>query len=515
MPTHEQLVEIVTFRESGLDDITSRAQTFGKVVDENRRRSQAFAEALNDPAYTRHTAKAREMAREGERHALALKNQQRAADLASGAFARHTREMARLSAEARKLDRREELAGLVATHGRWGAVLRSNAAELAFLGRTLGGVAGMGVALGVGLARSGLQGTVEGYRLEMQWTRLSRQLAAVAIPAVDMLARHVGQAADWFQSLSGTQQDNILKFGLITAGALAFAGALRVVVAVGGAALGVVRGIAAVGSMAVAGGALASAPVAAAGVAGAGGAAAAGAAGAGAGLAGRLGMGAAAVGMPLAAGAIGGGLGLGGEFVGGAAAFGAGRAILGGAGVRGAVGGAARLAAPVAAGVAVGDAATGGFYSMLRREGHSMVGSGLGALGGGAFNLLTGGAFKDRLVSTGRMTGEDTGAAAAGKKHRDVMPLQVAQEELGGAHFRIQEEFLKVSAAMADEARAKAEADKAATEAAKALKESIDRLDARIKEHTERAMDRAAAPFGRDPHGVGAYADYLKSLLGR
>jgi hypothetical protein len=368
--------------------------------------------------------------------------------------------------------------------------VRDNAAGLLLLQRAAGGVLGATVAMGVGLARSGFAGTVQGYRLEYAWLRLSRQLAAVAIPAIEKLAGWIGKAAGWFERLSGTQQDSVLKFGLLAAGALAFGGALRTVVAVGGAVVGILRTIGATAGIAgaaagvgVAGAALATAPVAAGGV----GAGSAVAAGAGAGLLSRFGAGALAAGIPMAIGATAAATGYRSEILGGGALYGAARGVAGSVGpmgaastggmLKGALRGAGKVALPLAAGIAAYDAFTGGFYSTARDRGSSKFTAGATAAGLGVLDTLTFG-FGSDWFGYGEKDRKKAGVGMPDDPRRDITPLQVAQEEAGGAHFRIQEEFLRVDAARLDEEREKKEREKA-------LKESIDKLTAVMEKHAD------------------------------
>lgn len=392
---NDTIVEIVRFQEAGLDAISARTAAFAKQLDEATKRGKALSEALGDPAFARHASRMAELNRHAERGAVAIKNQQRAADLASGAFSKHAAAMGRLSAESRKLDQQESLAALVAQHGRFGGVIRHNAAQLSLLGRVAMGVTGMGVAMGVGLVRSGLQGTVQGYQLERAWTRLARQLAAIAIPAVEQLASWIGRLASWFQSLSGSQQDNILKFGLLAAGGLALVGVLKTIITVGAAARTVLASVGASAGLGALGGT------------------AVGAAGSRA-----LGMALPVVGAATAAYAL---------------AESSGDRLNPSEG-------------------------PGDYYARKRAEGRSR----LGAIASTAGTAL---GFVGRELFGGKESFVED--AKTGKKHRDVTPLQVAQDEAGGAHMRIQEELLKVTS------------DR--TDAERELKESIDELRVAIE----------------------------------
>ncbi len=398
--------------EMGLDAVTSRAR--------------AYAEATSAAA------------RASERHRTALQNQTRAADLASGAFARHAAAMAKLNAETRKLDNRERLNALVAVHGKLGGIIRHNSAQLAILGRTALAVTGMGLAMGMGLVRSGLAGTQEGVRLEMSWMRLSRQLAAVAVPAIEMLSSVLQRVAGWFERLSGAQQNNIMRVGLFAAGVLTLAGAFRLLLPLAGAVRGILASIGLVGAAGAVSGAVA--------------ASAAGASVAARGLTGAAAMNAA------------GGLG-------GTAAAAAGGGMLARAGSL-----ALKAAIPAAVAVAAVEMSDdrkhkgetpGDYYRRLKTEGRSSAGAAFSVFGKSletSWRSIFGGkeAFKDDEK----------------EKRRDITPFGNSSEEAGGAHFRIQEELLKVEAAKSEEAKEMVEALKALTEVMKGMPSRTDPGDA-------------------------------------
>ena len=420
----------------------------------------------------------------------AQRNRSLSESLKDGTFARHASDLAKINREYASLHQRANLTELIVQHGQFGAVARTNATQLALIGRTAGFAVGGVLALGTGLARAGLAGTVEGYRLEYAWMRLSRQVAAVAVPAVNLLSKYVGRAADWFSKLNGEQQDTILKVGLVTAGVLTLGGALRTLVTVGGAAVAVLRTVGMVSSItaastAVAGSALAAAPVAAAGLATTAGAVATGTAGA-AGTAGT-------------AGAAGGAA---------AAARGSRLGMLGRA--------AGRLALPVAFGAAIYDAIEGGNYGDYRRRGHGQFASGLGAFAGnGGVNFL----FRQlspRFRELQDQGFSDRATAAASREtttpHRDVSVNQASLLEAGQSHFNIQESLLKVMAAREEDAK---ELQREKERELELLKKTND---AREKELQSRqagtsqtvgaVVDRAANDPFFGPAGEGAVAFY-------
>jgi hypothetical protein len=436
---NETLVEVVRFQASGIDEITARLKVFAQQTDEAQRRQKALMGLMNDPKYQQHAQKiatinrqtelmalklrnaqqAHDLAsgaalahaksvaalsREAELSAMKLRNQQLAADLASGAFYRHAAATAKLNAEHARLQKQANLQALVAEHGKLGGVLRHNAAEFATL-KSVATVGYLGITgLAVGLVRAGLQGTVQGYKLEYAWTRLGRQAAAIAVPAVEKLASWVGRLAGWFERLSPRQQNLVLTLGLIAVAAGPAITAMRTLYTTGVAALSIGRTVASVMGLASTAGAAAQATAAAAGGAGSAAAGGAGRAGAGA-MAGRLLLRAAPVLLPLAA---------------------------------------------AAALTQTSD------YERMRFEGHgklkSTVGAGIGAMydlghavfGGNSANELD----ATRAEMDKRME----------KKRREVMPLEVGLGEAGDKAQSIQEELLKVSSARDETAEANTEA---------------------------------------------------------
>lgn len=422
-----------------------------KAEQENLRgglRNGVYAARLDSGELTRQTAAARQLNHEYDLMRQRAGNQVLAKDLASGTIARRAAETAQLRRETEELEKRARLTSLAAEHGRFGAVLRENAGQIQTL--KTAALVGYGAIAGsvLGLVRAGLQGTVEGYRLEYAWTRLGRQAAGVAVPAVDKVSNTVGALAGKFERLSSSQQDTILNLGLLALAAGPVVGMARALAAVGGAAVGLGRGAAAVLGLRAApaaGGGLAAAMRTAPGAAALAGAEAAGAV---AGVAPPAGPGFLA-GNPLLAGGLllgggalanqAGGGGLGGAVAAGGAAYG----FSGGGGLRGA----GRVGLPLLVGSALADSFTERYYSMLRARGENKLFAGIGTLGGGLLNTLTFGSFADRLRETGQLPGPEAG------KHRDVSPLQVGLDELGGGHQRIQEEVLKVTSAAAQEQR--------------------------------------------------------------
>lgn len=80
--------------------------------------------------------------------------------------------------------------------------------------------ASMSVGL-LGIVKAGLQGTEEGARMAAAWEKLSQKIAAVFLPVVEKVTEVIERLADWFDSLSEEQQDNVMKWTLWIGGVLA------------------------------------------------------------------------------------------------------------------------------------------------------------------------------------------------------------------------------------------------------------------------------------------------------
>lgn len=63
----------------------------------------------------------------------------------------------------------------------------------------------------LGFVRAGLQGTYEGERLSLAFQRLNQQLAAIFLPVIKAVTDGLQRMTAWFRSLSGAQQDMIMK----------------------------------------------------------------------------------------------------------------------------------------------------------------------------------------------------------------------------------------------------------------------------------------------------------------
>lgn len=80
--------------------------------------------------------------------------------------------------------------------------------------------------------RAGLQGTTEGERMAHMFQLLSREIAAIFLPAIRFVTDKVQQLTSWFRSLTRQQQEQISKWAMVTLGVLALLVALPKLIAV-------------------------------------------------------------------------------------------------------------------------------------------------------------------------------------------------------------------------------------------------------------------------------------------
>lgn len=388
---------------SAAADAAAKYGVFARAVQAAEQRQRQFAAAVENGTYQRHAAVVVGLNRQYDLMAAKVANQARAADLASGAFARHAAAMAAVNRQAATLNQMEQTQALVAEKGRYGAFREMARPHL----QTLGMVAGMGSAAAMGMVRSGFSGTAEGAAFSYQWERLNRQLAAIAIPVFEKIAKTVGQVALWFERLDGAQQNQIMKVGVVVVGLVTLAGVVKTATWALGALAGTARAAAAV-------------------------------------------MGASAVGSVAAgtAGAVAGGALAAGGAGGAAAAAGRGRA-------GGLLAAGSRLALPLAAAATAYEAATGGYYETLRGRGVSRVGSAFGAIGGGFMDLVSTpmkwAGLTDETYGEAFRRREGIGAGGAAAARRDVTPMGTALMEAGSTAQQIQEELLRATVARSTE----------------------------------------------------------------
>lgn len=495
--------DILANQTAGMSAAAAAAIGYGDAIARAAARSRALSEAMAGPGFARASAYLQQQADAGQRLTLQARNQQfaagaasgavqkqaaavqqlnrqydamqakarlqaQAADLASGAYARNARALADVRREQQALDQQARVTDLVAERGRFGAfkeLARPHA-------QRLGGVTQQGVGFGLGLMRQGLSGTVEGFQLDRAWQRLARQVAAVAIPAIEMMSRGVNRVAGWFEKLSGKNQELLLQVGLVAVGFGMVSRVFGLVTTAGGALVGLLRAAGMVGAAgAAAGGAAAGGGLLAAG------APAALAAAGGGGAAAKLLMGGGLAAGGVAAGATGFGT----EALAAGGLLGATAGVMGRtagssalkAGARGAL----RFAAPVAAGLSAYE----GYetYRDRRGRGESRLEAGAKAVAHGAVDFASFGMLslydRDKKATDG-----------AEKKRRDVTPLHVGELEAGGSAGLIQEEVLKAIVAREEERKA---AEEAATEATKGATSALEDFGAMLRDASDSVTD--------------------------
>jgi hypothetical protein len=424
-----------------------------------RGRTAAMAVDLKSGDLVKHSLALQQITRQQDLLQKQGKNSALKQDLGSGNFAAHAKALAEVNRESEKLNKQANLQQLVAEHGKLGGIIRHNAAEY----QTLKGAAvgGYQQARGFisGMIGAGLAGSAEGYRLSVSWDRMAKQIAAIAIPAIDMLSRTIGRVAGWFERLNEGTQNWLLKWGTLfmaigpVIGLLTRVYAIMKSIAVLGLAMGRF-GIAGLilGGAVLAGGALSS-------MGGRGGK--------------RKRTGAESSsgggestdeeeGEPSTEGGIGGFSGakitaLGAGY---GALRGAMRAVPAGLTRLGAVvKGAGKIAAPLAALSMAYEAGTGGYYTEERRKHPTILGSetlskasaATAAAGGAFMDFLSFGAYgkayrkRHPTVPEAGSPGEPESGTPG--KRRDVTPLNVGIMDAGGHYQTIQEEVLKFYAA--------------------------------------------------------------------
>ena len=159
-------------------------------------RNQIAAEDLASGATTRHSAAMTGLNRQLQAIQARGKIGALSDDLKSGAFMKAAQEASQLNREMGALQKEAQFQTAVAEHGRFGAVLRVNQRELAFLGNTARGAFGSVMGFGMGLMHMGLQGTLEGEQLNQAWMRVGRQVGLVVAGFVD---QHVAGRHDAVQ----------------------------------------------------------------------------------------------------------------------------------------------------------------------------------------------------------------------------------------------------------------------------------------------------------------------------
>jgi len=136
---------------------------------------------------------------------------------------------------ARGLDQVET--GMRSLEGKLTAISRlADAAKIGFSALT--GVVG-------GFVTAGLAGTGQAERLGQAMQELSREIAGIFLPVVEKVIEGIKKVTSWFEQLSGSQQDQILKWTAAAGAALLMLAIFPKIVTGATAVIGAIRAIAA------------------------------------------------------------------------------------------------------------------------------------------------------------------------------------------------------------------------------------------------------------------------------
>lgn len=249
MPTNEIVSEVLRITSTGIDETSAKLKVFGDDLDQAAKRQKILQDLMGDNTYAKHVQDVnnlnrayrqdlaimenrtaamaaqsgvaarhglvmQQLARQGSIVTASIRNQATAADLASGAYLRDARAISAVRREAEILNKQAGFQMMVAEHGQFGAVIKSNEQELRFLGSTAMGALNSVSGMSMGLMRAGLSGTAEGYRLSLAFERLGQSMAGIIVPVVNSISRGLGMVTGWFRSMTGDQQKWILGFTL-------------------------------------------------------------------------------------------------------------------------------------------------------------------------------------------------------------------------------------------------------------------------------------------------------------
>ena len=184
---NETVVEIVRFTEKGIDEISAHTKAMTGEINEAQKKAKILAGLMNDPRYARHAQKIETVNRQYELMALRMRNVAAAQGLADGSTVRHQRSVQRLNEQYARTRREVEL---VAKYGeRAGRFLARHGEKLTAAGNAGALAAGGIAATSFGLARQGFQGTVEQARFDLEMKMLSRELAGIFKPVMEVMTR--------------------------------------------------------------------------------------------------------------------------------------------------------------------------------------------------------------------------------------------------------------------------------------------------------------------------------------
>lgn len=196
MAQNEQIVEVVTFTANGLDKMAANAKALADNTGALKTKFGEYAGAVEKAA------------RRNELFARAVRD---------GTYDRHVRQMRALNDQYERLRQR---ADAIARYGpRLGALMDNRAVQAA--GRIGLYAAGAGVATVGAMARSGLSGTVEGNRMNLEAQLLSREVAGVFKPLTDGVTNATVKIRKWMEGLGETEQNMLMYGGALVAGTVA------------------------------------------------------------------------------------------------------------------------------------------------------------------------------------------------------------------------------------------------------------------------------------------------------
>lgn len=193
MAQNEQIVEVVRFTETGLEQMAANAKALADNTGALKTKFGEYADTVQKAA------------RRNEQFARAVKD---------GTYDRHVRQMRALNDQYERLRQR---ADAIARLGpRLGAIMSNPYVRgAARVGMYAGGAA---LAAGAGLARSGFGGTVESNRLSLETELLGREVAGAMKPFTDGITNATVRLRKWMEGLSASGQDMVMYGGLLATG---------------------------------------------------------------------------------------------------------------------------------------------------------------------------------------------------------------------------------------------------------------------------------------------------------
>jgi hypothetical protein len=207
----DSIVEVVVFKQSGLVDLKSSVKALAAEVDKSTDRLKKMQAVAESPVLGKWAARMESVNKQHEVANARLRNISLAHRLADGSAARQLRTMTQLNNTYTQMQKRLELTA------RWGERLGGFLHQHGEGFRFAGGALGVAASAGVGLARSGFSGTVEAARLDSETRQLSRELAAVMKPTIELLTRGARGIRKELERFDENGQD-VVQGGLLAGG---------------------------------------------------------------------------------------------------------------------------------------------------------------------------------------------------------------------------------------------------------------------------------------------------------